>query len=130
VRVSSALGGENIARCVFFLSELLLFSSPFAILLNWFCHNPRVFFASDSPPHPTSKRGGVREQLCGSFLLIAVKPRQRKMKATQCQHISRLFTFFTVAEVASLPHFKKRVNSGLGNVLGGEHVHLCMGGDA
>lgn len=52
------------------------------------------------------------------------------MKAIQCQHISRLFTFFTVAGVGNLPHFKKTANSSSGNALGGEHVHLCMGGGA
>lgn len=29
-----------------------------------------------------------------------------------------------------MPHFKKTANSSSGNALGGEHVHLCMGGGA
>jgi len=70
------LGGENTACCIFFLSVLLmLFSSPFATLLNCFYHNPGVLpFPSDSPPHPTGEGGGVREQLHGSLLPAEAKP--------------------------------------------------------
>ena len=40
----------------FFLwALLLLFSSPFAVLLNCLCPNPKILpFSSDSPPYPTS----------------------------------------------------------------------------
>jgi len=46
----------------FYQYYCLLFSSPFAILLN--CYpNPRVFclFPADSPPHPTGEGEGVKE---------------------------------------------------------------------
>jgi len=36
---SWASGGENITCCIFFLLVVLLFSLPFTVLLNWFCHN-------------------------------------------------------------------------------------------
>jgi len=53
----------------------LLFSSPFAILLNCSHPNPRVLpFLSDFPPHPTGEGEGVREQLCGSLLPHEAKP--------------------------------------------------------
>ena len=52
--VSWASGSEKIELCVFFLSLLLWFSSPFAVLLNCLYPNPQVLpFPSDSPPHPT-----------------------------------------------------------------------------
>lgn len=51
-------------------------------------------------------------------------------KAIWCHLTSSLFTFFTVAGVTNLPHFKKTANSRSGNALGGERVHLCMGGGA
>jgi len=53
----------------------LLFSSPFAVLLNCFYPNPQVLpFCSDSPPHDTRGEGGVREQLRDSLLLAGAKP--------------------------------------------------------
>ena len=60
---SWASGSENIARCMFFLSVLLLlFSSPFAVLLNCFYLNWGVLpFPSYFPPHPTMGRGSERE---------------------------------------------------------------------
>ena len=60
--VSWVLGGENTACCVFILSVLLLLlSSPFALLLNCFYHNPRVLpFRSDSPHHPIGVGEGER----------------------------------------------------------------------
>jgi len=72
---SWALGGENFACCICFLSVLLLFSS-FAILLNCSHPNPQVFclFPSDSPPRPFGEGEGVREELCGSLLQIEAKP--------------------------------------------------------
>lgn len=35
-----------------------------------------------------------------------------------------------MAGVANLPQFKKTANSRSGNALGGDHIHLCMGGGA
>jgi len=56
---------------------LLLLSSPFAGLLNFFYPNPQVLpFPSDSSPHPTTEVGGVREQLSGSLLLAEPKLQQ------------------------------------------------------
>ena len=62
---SWALGGDNISCCIFFLSELLLlFSPPFAVLVNCFYHNPWVLpFPSDSSLHPTGT-GEERESNC------------------------------------------------------------------
>ena len=62
---SWASGSDNIACCIFFLSVLLLlFSSPFAILLNSFYPNPQVLpFPSDSPPLPT-RAGEEWESSC------------------------------------------------------------------
>jgi len=72
------LGGENVTCCIFFLSVLLLFSFPFAILLNGFCHNPRFLpFLTDSSACPPGEGEGVREQQRGSLLPTEANPQQK-----------------------------------------------------
>jgi len=58
----------------FYQYYILLFSSPFAVVLNCFYYNPQVLpIPSDSPPHPTGE-GGVRDQLLGSLLPAEATP--------------------------------------------------------
>jgi len=58
----------------------LLFSSPFAVLLNCSQPNPQALpFLSDSPPHPSGEGEGVRKQLHGSLLPIEAEPQQAMM---------------------------------------------------
>jgi len=60
---------------------LLLFSSPFVVLINYFYPNtPILPFPSDSPPHPIGTGGGVRGQLHGSLFLAGAKPQQEHSK--------------------------------------------------
>ena len=75
---SWALCGKNIACCIFFLSVLLLlFPSPFAVLLNCFYYKEWVLpFPSDCPPCPTREGEGVRDQLPDSVLPCEAKPQQ------------------------------------------------------